>query len=108
MGADVKTSGRSADPGSQCREIEVSPPITLGQFVKLADLAASGGEAKETIAAGAVSVNGEVEFRRGRKLTPGDRVSLGFVEVVVKQAGAPRVSPESPPAGSPGPHPGRE
>ena len=51
--------------------------IRLGQFLKLADLVESGGEAKPLIADGAVTVNGEVETRRGRQLAPGDVVALG-------------------------------
>jgi ribosome-associated protein len=51
--------------------------IRLGQFLKLADLADSGSDAREQIAAGAVRVNGEVELRRGRQLRPGDVVSMG-------------------------------
>jgi ribosome-associated protein len=51
--------------------------IRLGQFVKLSGLIDSGGEAKVRIAAGEVSVNGEVEVRRGRTLRRGDVVSAG-------------------------------
>jgi ribosome-associated protein len=51
--------------------------IRLGQFLKLANLVESGGEAKPLIADGAVTVNGEVETRRGRQLVRGDVVSLG-------------------------------
>ena len=51
--------------------------IRLGQFLKLANLVESGGEAKPLIADGAVTVNGEVETRRGRQLVSGDVVSLG-------------------------------
>ncbi|GGJ83870.1 RNA-binding protein [Pilimelia anulata] len=59
-------------------EIEVGPDgIRLGQLLKLADLVETGGDAKETIAAGLVRVNGEVELRRGRQLRPGDTVTLG-------------------------------
>jgi ribosome-associated protein len=50
--------------------------IRLGQFLKLANLVESGGEAKPLIADGAVTVNGEVETRRGRQLVVGDVVSL--------------------------------
>ena len=50
--------------------------IRLGQFLKLADLIDTGGEAKLAIAAGDVSVNGEVDLRRGRQLHRGDVVSL--------------------------------
>lgn len=51
--------------------------IRLGQFLKLASLIESGAEAKEVIADGMVSVNGEVEVRRGRQLKQGDVVSIG-------------------------------
>ncbi|OMB96791.1 RNA-binding protein [Mycobacterium sp. NS-7484] len=50
--------------------------IRLGQFLKLASLIDSGADAKAVIADGLVSVNGEVEYRRGRQLHDGDEVSL--------------------------------
>lgn len=51
--------------------------IRLGQFLKLASLIESGAEAKEVIADGLVSVNGEVDIRRGRQLQIGDVVEIG-------------------------------
>ncbi|PWD42414.1 RNA-binding protein [Gordonia paraffinivorans] len=51
--------------------------IRLGQFLKLANLIESGAEAKEVIADGLVTVNGEVETRRGRQLAIGDVVEIG-------------------------------
>ncbi|MFN8193836.1 MAG: RNA-binding S4 domain-containing protein [Nocardioidaceae bacterium] len=51
--------------------------IRLGQFLKLADLVDTGADAKPLVAEGLVSVNGEVETRRGRQLVPGDVVTLG-------------------------------
>lgn len=50
--------------------------IRLGQFLKLADLAESGTEARDLIADGEVTVNGEPENRRGRQLTRGDVVAV--------------------------------
>lgn len=50
--------------------------IRLGQFLKLANLIESGSDAKPLLADGQVSVNGEVETRRGRQLVAGDVVSL--------------------------------
>ena len=50
---------------------------TLGQALKAASLVGTGGEAKVLIQAGEVSVNGEVETRRGRKLEEGDVVEVG-------------------------------
>jgi ribosome-associated protein len=50
--------------------------IRLGQFLKLADLIDTGGEGKILIASGDVTVNGEVDLRRGRQLQPGDVVQV--------------------------------
>jgi ribosome-associated protein len=50
--------------------------IRLGQFLKLADLIDTGGEAKVLIGSGDVTVNGEVDLRRGRQLHPGDVVEV--------------------------------
>jgi ribosome-associated protein len=51
--------------------------IRLGQVLKLAGLAGSGGEARALIESGAVRVNEEVEARRGRQLHRGDVVATG-------------------------------
>ncbi|BBX52057.1 RNA-binding S4 domain-containing protein [Mycolicibacterium poriferae] len=50
--------------------------IRLGQFLKLANLIDSGADAKAVIADGQVSVNGDVETRRGRQLRSGDVVEF--------------------------------
>ena len=50
--------------------------ITLQQFLKMNDLILSGGEAKYFVRENRILVNGETEDRRGRKLYPGDEVSV--------------------------------
>lgn len=50
--------------------------ITLGQFLKAADVVSTGGQAKDLIAEGRLVVNGELEARRGRKLRINDVVTL--------------------------------
>jgi len=57
--------------------------IRLGQFLKLADLVENGAEVKPLMIQGVVSVNGEVETRRGRQLAKGDVVTLGAEAVRV-------------------------
>ena len=57
--------------------------IRLGQLLKLAGLADSGGEAKALLQDGGVRVNGEAEARRGRQLHRGDVVAAAGEEVVV-------------------------
>lgn len=63
--------------------------IRLGQFLKLAGVVETGGEAKLRIQEGEAMVNGQVETRRGRQLVPGDLVEFGgeLLEVVVIKAG---------------------
>ena len=50
--------------------------IKLESAMKLANIVYSGGEAKQLILDGEVTVNGEVCTMRGKKLRPGDK--FGF------------------------------
>ncbi len=58
--------------------------IKLEALLKLANAVSSGGEAKLLIQDGQVSVNGEICTQRGRKLRPGDAVSLPGAEIAVQ------------------------
>ncbi|WP_035756870.1 RNA-binding S4 domain-containing protein [Pseudoglutamicibacter albus] len=58
--------------------------IRLGQFLKLANVVEDGVEAREEIAEGSATVNGEVETRRGRQLDFDDVV--GFHDYVLRVA----------------------
>ena len=62
--------------------------IKLDSLLKGVNAVGSGGEGKLVITEGLVTVNGEVELRRGRKLYPGDRVALGGREYRVERAPA--------------------
>lgn len=66
---------------------ETSAPetIKLDQFLKLADIVQSGGEAKHLIKSGAVFVNGDEELRRGRKLKAGDTVTVDGEDYVIEE-----------------------
>ncbi|MBM7601356.1 S4 domain protein YaaA [Virgibacillus halotolerans] len=50
--------------------------ITLGQFMKLANVFESGGMIKAYLQDEGVVVNSEIEHRRGRKLYPDDIVEI--------------------------------
>jgi len=50
--------------------------ITLGQFLKIVDIASSGGEAKYLVKELDIYVDGVKEDRRGRKLYPNMTVSV--------------------------------
>ena len=66
------------EPGPAIEDVSIrGETIRLGQLLKLADVAGSGGEAKALLAAGEVAVNGEHERRRGRQLHAGDVVDAG-------------------------------
>ena len=61
--------------------------IRLGQALKLSGLAESGGEARALVEEGAVTVNAEVETRRGRQLRHGDVVAVGGDALRIEASG---------------------
>lgn len=59
--------------------------VTLGQFLKLANLIQTGGEAKEFLSNHEILVDGELDNRRGRKLYDGMVISLLDKKFVIKK-----------------------
>ena len=62
--------------------------ILRGEYIKLDQalkhiLGVSGGEAKDMILEGAVFVNGEAAFQRGKKLRGGDRVEVDDTKILI-------------------------
>lgn len=57
--------------------------IKLDALLKYAGLCETGGEAKLAITDGLVTVNGEVCAMRGKKILPGDKVSLENEQIEV-------------------------
>ncbi|HHW10865.1 MAG TPA: RNA-binding S4 domain-containing protein [Firmicutes bacterium] len=69
--------GQPGDETISVKEVYIrQEPIQLGQFLKLAGAVYTGGEAKELIQAGLVTINGETETRRSRQLQAGDLVAV--------------------------------
>ena len=58
--------------------------IKLGQALKAANLVESGVDAKNVIQEGLVSVNSEIELRRGRKLFCGDIVDFNGEQIKIE------------------------
>lgn len=59
------------------KQIKISTEfVTLGQFLKLANLIQTGGEAKFYLKENKVIVDGEEDNRRGRKLYSGNIVKV--------------------------------
>ncbi len=62
-------------------------PVELYKILKMENLVASGGEAKFVIADGLVSLNGEIETRKRKKIFPGDVVEFAGNRLKVVLAG---------------------
>ncbi len=62
------------------------PFITLGQLLKEEGIIPTGGAAKWFLKEQAVTVNGEAEDRRGKKLYPNDTVTIQGVETITVTA----------------------
>lgn len=62
--------------------------IKLDQFLKWANIAGTGGQAKTMVQSGLVKVNSEPETRRGRTLVPGDVVSVEGAGMFIVTGGA--------------------
>jgi ribosome-associated protein len=59
------------------KEIEINTDIIkLDSFLKWSGITSQGSDAKMIIKNGEVKLNGEVELRRGKKLTKGDIVEF--------------------------------
>ena len=58
--------------------------IKLDALLKFAGAVETGGEAKQMIQEGQVSVNGQVCPMRGKKLRPGDRVELNGMRILIQ------------------------
>ena len=63
--------------------------IKLQDAMKYANIVYSGGEAKQMILDGAVTVNGEVCTMRGKKLRPGDKFQFEGYKFVITEYAAP-------------------
>ena len=59
--------------------------IKLGQALKAAGLVENGAEVKEVIQDGEVSVNGETDTRRGRKLYDGDIIEYNHEQIKIEK-----------------------
>jgi ribosome-associated protein len=75
----MPTSDQSAPRAVTVREI----PIELCQFIKFGGVAESGGEAKQLINEGLVTLNGAVETQKRKKLVVGDRVTVRGQTLIV-------------------------
>ncbi len=59
--------------------------IELLKLLKIQGLAQTGGHAKIMVEEGLIRVNGEQEFRKRRKLRPGDQVEVEGILIEIKR-----------------------
>lgn len=60
-------------------------PVELFKILKFEGIASSGAEAKLIIEQGFVSVNGETELRKRRKIVSGDTIQLGDIVLTITE-----------------------
>ncbi|MEO6005536.1 MAG: RNA-binding S4 domain-containing protein [Opitutus sp.] len=77
------TPAPAATPSARVVTVRAQP-IELCQLLKFAGLSESGGQAKQTIAEGAVLLNGVVETQKRKKVMAGDKVTLGAETIEVQ------------------------
>jgi len=67
------------------RKIDISDePIDLYKILKFANMVDSDGEAKYVISEGKVTVNGNVETRKRKKIFSGDVIEFGAEKIRVQ------------------------
>ncbi len=62
-----------------------SSPTELHKILKFEGLASSGGEAKQVIDDGLVTVNGEVETRKRKKIVGGDTIIFNGTTISITE-----------------------
>jgi ribosome-associated protein len=60
-------------------------PVELFKILKFEGIASSGAEAKMIIEQGLVSVNGETETRKRRKIVGGDTIQLDDITLTITE-----------------------
>ena len=71
MSSDLPPSDPHLPP-----DLPPADKLTLDQFLKREGWTGTGGQAKYVIQEGMVQVNGEVETRRRKQLSPGDVIEF--------------------------------
>lgn len=69
------------------RQVDINrEPVELFKILKFEGIVSSGGQAKLVISDGQVTVNGEVETRKRRKVVAGDIIVFAEEELQVRLA----------------------
>jgi ribosome-associated protein len=69
------------------RQVDINKePVELFKILKFEGIVSSGGQAKLVISDGQVTVNGEVETRKRRKVVAGDIIVFAEEELQIRLA----------------------
>jgi ribosome-associated protein len=69
------------------RQVDINKePVELFKILKFEGIVGSGGQAKLVISDGQVTVNGEVETRKRRKIVAGDIIVFAEEELQIRLA----------------------
>jgi ribosome-associated protein len=69
------------------RQVDINKePVELFKILKFEGIVSSGGQAKLVISDGQVTVNGEVETRKRRKIVAGDIIVFAEEELQIRLA----------------------
>jgi ribosome-associated protein len=80
-----QASGSDTETPVGFRVVEVSrEPVELYKILKFEGLVSSGGEAKVAVASGQVSLNGEIETQKRKKIVSGDTIEFGEDKICIK------------------------
>ena len=69
------------------KQVEITTePVELYKILKFEGMVASGGEAKLVIEQGLVSLNGNIETRKRKKIVSGDVIEFNHEKFLIKLA----------------------
>lgn len=73
------TQKNSSTENPEITAVYVRTPIRINQFIKLLNIAETGGHVGEIITRGHILVDGEIELRKTRQITGGEVVSYHHI-----------------------------
>lgn len=93
----MDTKDPQADIPTGFKAVEISrQPVELYKILKFEGLVGSGGEAKTAVAAGLVTLNGEIETQKRKQIVAGDSIEFGADKLFVVLGSPAEAAPRKP------------
>lgn len=84
MGLETETNKRKSRMENDTFKLRPEDEfLELIKLLKIKNIAESGGHAKTIVEDGLVKVNGEQEFRKRKKLRPGDTIEVEGIKISI-------------------------